>query len=156
MRTELSIVVLMGILSSVAAEAQSPALNTRAVIGALSSVPAAGGPQAMLEIPLQFELNSTQLTPDNVAVLDVLAQALNDPALIAGTFLIEGHTDMTGTAEANRKLSKARAEAVKAYLELRGVAAARLTAVGYGSTRPLPGLNPADPQHRRVLVVREF
>jgi OmpA-OmpF porin, OOP family len=156
MRTELSVMVLMGVLSAVAAGAQSPALDTRAVIGALSSVPVAGAPQAMLEIPLQFELNSTQLTPDNVAVLDVLAQALNDPALIGGTFLIEGHTDATGPAEANRKLSKARAQAVKAYLELRGVAAARLTAVGYGSARPLPGLNPTDPQHRRVLIVREF
>jgi outer membrane protein OmpA-like peptidoglycan-associated protein len=157
MRAEL-VLVLMGALGAVAAGVQPPALDTRAVIGALSPVPVTGSPSpaAMLEIPLQFELNSTRLTPDNVVVLDVLAQALNDPALIGGTFQIEGHTDATGTAEENHKLSKARAQAVKAYLELRGVAGARLTAVGYGNARPLPGLNSTDPQHRRVIIVREF
>lgn len=49
---------------------------------------------------------------------------------------VEGHTDSAAKAEANVKLSQARADAVKAALVLRGVEAARLEAVGYGSEKP--------------------
>lgn len=51
---------------------------------------------------------------------------------------IGGHTDNTGNANTNRKLSQARADAVrKMLIEKFGVEASRLTAVGYGPDKPI-------------------
>jgi outer membrane protein OmpA-like peptidoglycan-associated protein len=50
---------------------------------------------------------------------------------------IGGHTDAYGTKEVNMRLSKRRAEAVKDYLVKKGIDARRITAVGYGKSRPL-------------------
>lgn len=49
---------------------------------------------------------------------------------------IEGHTDSTGSAETNRKLSAARASAVRDFLMKKGVTPDRLTAQGFGPDRP--------------------
>ena len=51
--------------------------------------------------------------------------------------VIEGHTDNTATAAYNQALSERRAQAVYIYLVSHGVAASRLTWVGYGLTRPV-------------------
>ncbi len=50
---------------------------------------------------------------------------------------IAGHTDNVGNADDNQKLSQQRAEAVKNYLISKGIAAKRLVAKGYGSSRPI-------------------
>ena len=50
---------------------------------------------------------------------------------------IEGHTSELGSPERNQKLSQQRANAVRDYLVKRGVAKSRLTAVGYGASRPI-------------------
>ena len=50
---------------------------------------------------------------------------------------IEGHTDSVHSAIGNMLLSQRRADAIKQYLVNKGVAAARLSAIGYGDTRPL-------------------
>lgn len=72
------------------------------------------------------------------------------------TAVIEGHTDSVGTEEHNMKLSKDRAEAVVNYLvDKLHIDRARLTAVGYGSTRPL-GDNTTQEgkrQNRRINAV---
>lgn len=57
-------------------------------------------------------------------------------ASAAGALVIEGHTDNKGSAALNRKLSKARADAVRSYLTSKGVEPARLEAKGYGPDRP--------------------
>jgi OOP family OmpA-OmpF porin len=52
--------------------------------------------------------------------------------------VIEGHTDNTNTAAYNQKLSEARAKSVRQYLVKNfGIKESRLTAVGYGLTRPV-------------------
>jgi outer membrane protein OmpA-like peptidoglycan-associated protein len=50
---------------------------------------------------------------------------------------IEGHTDNTGSAAGNQKLSEQRAAAVKAYLVKKGISADRMTTTGYGQTQPI-------------------
>ncbi len=50
---------------------------------------------------------------------------------------VQGHADDSGTAEFNKQLSQARAQAVKNWLVKRGIDPKRLSPVGYGSTRPV-------------------
>ena len=84
---------------------------------------------------IRFATGSADLDTDDVKVLDGLVLA----ALRCGTakVTVEGHTDTVGDAEANLALSQKRAAAVVDYLVAAGVAADRLTAVGYGDTRPV-------------------
>ena len=57
----------------------------------------------------------------------------NDPLVI-----VEGHTDSTGTVDVNQLLSEQRADAVREYLIAnQTLPADRISAVGYGSERPL-------------------
>jgi outer membrane protein OmpA-like peptidoglycan-associated protein len=69
--------------------------------------------------------------------------------------LIEGHTDSTGRAEFNMKLSQLRAESVKAVLIGNGVSPDRIEVHGYGATKPLAdNKTPAGrSQNRRVEIV---
>ncbi|MEM6770670.1 MAG: OmpA family protein [Bacteroidota bacterium] len=48
-----------------------------------------------------------------------------------------GHTDDVGEEADNQHLSEERARAVSTYLEQQGVAAERITTVGYGESRPV-------------------
>ena len=65
---------------------------------------------------------------------------------------IGGHTDNTGNAAANLKLSEARAAAVRARLVELGVSDAILTAKGYGDTKPVADNGTAEgrAQNRRM------
>jgi outer membrane protein OmpA-like peptidoglycan-associated protein len=83
---------------------------------------------------IRFGPGSDRIAASSVTVLRELARALTANP---GVFLIEGHTDPSGGAEAGQLLSERRAVAVKAWLVSEGVAAGRLLAVGYGSSRPL-------------------
>lgn len=84
---------------------------------------------------LQFDINSAELRSGDIANLNDLAETLNkyDDTDI----LVEGHTDSTGPADFNQKLSDRRAETVRRSLVEQGVAANRLSAVGYGPSQPL-------------------
>jgi OOP family OmpA-OmpF porin len=53
------------------------------------------------------------------------------------TTVVEGHTDSVGPDAYNQKLSQRRADAVKQVLVKDGVAANRVTSVGYGESRPV-------------------
>ena len=68
---------------------------------------------------------------------------------------IEGHTDSVGSAEFNQALSERRALTVKNALLERGIAANRVTARGFGPTRPLVGNDTpvGRQQNRRVEIV---
>ena len=70
---------------------------------------------------VQFEYNSARLVEDSTGILDEVAQVLIDNPEITRV-RVEGHTDSTGRASYNRKLSKKRAAAVRTYLIDRGVA----------------------------------
>ena len=51
--------------------------------------------------------------------------------------MLEGHTDSTGNANYNQKLSERRANSVKNVLVNQGLEADRITTVGYGETQPV-------------------
>jgi outer membrane protein OmpA-like peptidoglycan-associated protein len=82
-----------------------------------------------------FSSSSTQFRDSSFAALDSLAaRMLAHPEW---HLTIEGHTDNSGQAAKNMVLSQGRADAIRDYLEKRGVSADRLTSVGYGSGRPV-------------------
>jgi outer membrane protein OmpA-like peptidoglycan-associated protein len=84
---------------------------------------------------VHFDTARWKVLPDSFALLDQVVQVLKDyPAM---RLSVEGHTDTVGAELMNMKLSQARAEAVAAFLQGKGVAADRLEAVGYGPTKPV-------------------
>jgi OOP family OmpA-OmpF porin len=84
---------------------------------------------------IQFETGSAAIDSSSQALLDTLASV----ALRCDRFSIQaaGHTDNLGARAVNMELSRRRAEAVTAYLAAQGVAADRLSAVGFGADRPV-------------------
>src|SRR5262245_46227815 len=96
---------------------------------------------AEIAIHIQFANNSSEISPDSIAQLQNVANALNDEKVRSYTILVEGHTDNVGSDAYNLALSERRAQAVRRYLvEKLGVSASRLRAKGYGKRRPLPGV----------------
>lgn len=92
-----------------------------------------------------FDAGSARVKPAELPVLEVVASAMNGRC--AGKRIeIQGHVDASGEPGRDQQLSQARADDVKRLLEQRGVAADRLRAVGYGSTRP----ETTAPDHREL------
>lgn len=84
---------------------------------------------------LLFATNQATILPGAQVQLDQVAEALKTQA--EHHFTVEGHTDNQGTDKINDDLSARRANAVRDYLIVHGVAAAAITAQGYGSRRPV-------------------
>ncbi|WP_154377311.1 OmpA family protein [Pseudoduganella rivuli] len=106
-----------------------------------------------ISLAIQFDVNSDRVQPASMQTLAALATAMKSPELSKMRFRLEGHTDASGQAAYNRKLSAMRAESVKRVLVINQVAPDRLVTEGKGSSEPL---NPADPgaaENRRVRIV---
>jgi outer membrane protein OmpA-like peptidoglycan-associated protein len=103
-----------------------------------------------------FETGKAALTPASTRDLQLVAEVLTQDQTLR--LEIQGHTDNVGQPAANRTLSQQRADAVREFLITTGrIAAARLTAVGYGDTRPV-GPNTTDEGralNRRVEIVKK-
>ena len=85
---------------------------------------------------VNFSSGSAVLPAESRSVLDRSAEAIRGAP--EGTVLqVGGHTDNTGDAAANQRLSRERARAVRDYLVERGVPAAALTVRGFGSSDPV-------------------
>jgi len=67
--------------------------------------------------------------------LDVLAEILNEYK--EAKVIIEGHTDNQGDDVDNLLLSQKRTESVKNYLITKGISPERMSAIGYGETKPV-------------------
>ena len=85
---------------------------------------------------IQFETGKADLKPVSFPVLDDVVRVLKENPQIEEV-VVEGHTDATGTADINRKLSQGRAESCMKYIVSKGIKASRLTAQGYGPDRPI-------------------
>lgn len=110
--------------------------------------------RAPTEVPLQFALGSFDLSPQSKANLKELADALNATANQSKRIRITGHTDKSGNADVNQKLSQQRADAAADYMASVGVDRSRIEAVGVGFSDPLPEMSAYAPRNRRVEVVR--
>ena len=100
-----------------------------------------------------FESDSSELTPQSVAILDKQAQWLQQYNRYA--FTVEGHADERGTREYNIALGARRAQAVRDYLTSRGVEANRMRTISYGKERPVAVCNDIScwSQNRRSVTV---
>jgi outer membrane protein OmpA-like peptidoglycan-associated protein len=94
-----------------------------------------GCPPPLVLEGVQFDNNKATLRPEAFAILDKTAVGMKD----WGNVKIEvaGHTDSVDTDEHNMKLSQQRAETVRDYLISKGIAGDRLTAKGYGESKPI-------------------
>jgi outer membrane protein OmpA-like peptidoglycan-associated protein len=116
--------------------------------------PAVARPQATLQV--NFGFDSAELTPQAIAVLDSLGQALTSRTLTLYRFRLVGHTDAKGSEAYNLALSQRRADAVARYLRERwDVDATRLVPEGRGFRELADPAHPLSPANRRVVVINE-
>jgi OOP family OmpA-OmpF porin len=101
---------------------------------------------------VRFETASAKITRGaSEAVLQAVADILSAHPEIQKV-RVEGHTDNRGNPAANKKLSAARAASVVAWLTAHGIAADRLSSVGFGQERPIADNGTAEgrQENRRV------
>jgi outer membrane protein OmpA-like peptidoglycan-associated protein len=102
---------------------------------------------------IQFETGSAVIKPESYQQLDeILKSSVVAEGLKVGVY---GHTDNTGNADANQKLSEERANSVKSYLISKGLLTSRIDAKGLGQTTPIADNKTADgkAKNRRVQIV---
>ncbi len=145
------------LIFAVKADEEHPALigNVRVAAGGKDLYKALSGAGRVTADGILFGTNSDRLRPESAPVLkEIAAMLAAHPEL---RLAIEGHTDDVGAAADNQRLSQQRAEAVRASLVTQhGVAGGRLTAVGFGASKPVaPNDAEAGRQrNRRVELVR--
>lgn len=119
-----------------------------------AKVDATGCPEsaAIVLTGVTFLSGSAKLTLNSQGPLNRTVQELQGRP--DTRWVIEGHTDNVGNREANIRLSKARADAVRAYFVSKGIAANRLTTVGIGPDQPVGPNDSAEgrAKNRRVQL----
>lgn len=105
---------------------------------------------------IEFSVGSARIKKSSYELLDKIAKVMKEHPDM-GAIEVQGHTDNTGSADINKKLSAARAEAVKKALVERGVDEALLHPKGYGPDKPLAdnGTPEGQAKNRRVQFVIE-
>ncbi|MCR8827371.1 OmpA family protein [Pseudosulfitobacter koreensis] len=106
-------------------------------------------PEDQVSIQISFDFDSSALRADQKPKLATLCQVMQSADI--GAFRIVGHTDSSGSASYNERLSLLRAQEVKRHLETDcGIEPARLEAVGVGEAFLLDKADPAADANRRV------
>ncbi|AQR63263.1 flagellar motor protein MotB [Brevundimonas sp. LM2] len=103
---------------------------------------------------VKFPADADTLSPEAEARLAELVQRLK--AENRNVYLeIQGHTDASGPEGYNNALGESRAEAVRRYLSVQGVALNRMATISYGEEAPVaPNTTPEGrAQNRRVAIV---
>jgi OOP family OmpA-OmpF porin len=150
---------------------ERPASASIAKVAALK--PVAAPPEQIVAAPVQVIVPVIVKTQKYCSILDIQFEIKQDDIQreekeklkVVGTFMskypdttavIEGHADNVGTFDFNMKLSQRRAESVVSYLEEDfHISPARLTAKGYGNTRPVAdnGTMEGKQANRRINAV---
>jgi outer membrane protein OmpA-like peptidoglycan-associated protein len=99
---------------------------------------------------VHFDFDKATIRTDARPVLDEAIRILREENTVV--VIAEGHTDATGSAAYNQKLSERRADAVRRYLVNGGIGAERIQTEGFGESRPVASNETADgrAQNRRV------
>ena len=110
--------------------------------------------EVLTDDSMKFGVSKAALSPEATARLDAFVDKLktdNRNVYVE----IQGHTDATGSKEANYKLGEERAEAVRRYLNEHGVALNRISTISYGADDPVAPNNKRDgrKQNRRVVLI---
>ena len=115
-----------------AAPAPAPA---PAAPAAAAPKPAAAAAKVTYAADAFFDFDKAVVKPEGKAKLDDLVEKVK--AINLEVVIAVGHTDSTGPAGYNQRLSVRRAEAVKAYLVSKGIEANRIYTEGKGLTQPV-------------------
>lgn len=104
---------------------------------------------------ITFDVGKSVIKPESMGEITRIVQLMNENPTLK--FSVEGHTDATGNAASNQKLSEARAKAIVDKLVENGIAADRLTAVGKGQNTPIADNNTDEgrAKNRRVEFVKQ-
>jgi outer membrane protein OmpA-like peptidoglycan-associated protein len=104
---------------------------------------------------IHFNTGKADILPDSEGTLNEIAKLVQQDATLK--LRIEGHTDNQGSASANQTLSEKRAQSVVAWLTAHGVPAARVTAKGFGQTKPVADNSTEDgrAKNRRVELAKQ-
>jgi OOP family OmpA-OmpF porin len=105
---------------------------------------------------IEFATNKPEITGDSFGLLDRVAATIE--RCPDAKIEVAAHTDSAGSAARNRDLTQSRAEAIVDYLVDAGVKRERLSAVGYGESRPVADNGSADGKaaNRRVEFTVEL
>lgn len=103
---------------------------------------------------IHFETGKATIRSESFPILDAVKDVLVQNPKIK--LEVQGHTDNVGAAAFNKKLSQARADSVRKYLEAHGIESSRLVSKGYGMTQPIvPNTTAANKAlNRRVQFIR--
>ncbi len=98
---------------------------------------------------LEFDLGKATIRSKSYTSLNRVANLLTEKNF---SLKLAGHTDNSGSDALNMRLSKDRAESVKAYLVAKGANASRIEAIGYGESQPISSNNTVQgrQENRRV------
>ena len=104
---------------------------------------------------ITFDVAKATIKPESYGTLNTIVSIMKDNAAVK--FEIGGHSDSDGDDASNLKLSQSRADAVRDKLISMGIDATRLTAKGYGESKPLvPNSSPENKaNNRRVEFVKK-
>lgn len=134
--------------------AESKPLNVTAKALTSSALKQSLDQDNKVSVQINFATDKTEILPDSQAQIDQIVALLKDnPNLKLGIY---GHTDNTGDAAHNLKLSDQRAQSVVAALTKAGIESNRLIAKGFGDTQPVANNSNEDgkAKNRRVELVK--
>lgn len=98
---------------------------------------------------LEFDLGKATIRSTSYATLNKVAALLIEKNF---SLKLAGHTDNTGSMALNLRLSKERAESIKAYLVSQGANASRIEAMGYGPNQPIASNKTAEGRQKNRRV----
>jgi outer membrane protein OmpA-like peptidoglycan-associated protein len=111
------------------------------------------GYQMTFDARVFFDTGKSVIKEEGMEAMNRAATLLKEKT--TANILVEGHTDNTGSAQLNQKLSEQRADSVRAGLVSRGVANSRIESKGLGFSQPVAENTSEDgrAQNRRVEIV---
>lgn len=107
-----------------------------------------------IALNIQFDFGKATIRQESIDIVEQMATLLKENAALKVS--VEGHTDNVGSAAANLALSDQRAKSVVAALVQRGIEPARMTAAGFGMSKPLADNSTEEgrAKNRRVELVK--